>query len=166
MKAYGYWVTCVAVAFLFTAVGCEGPSKRLNVPPQGLTAEPSALQGFFTPAVDNAMLHDMCVADIHFVPHTAEINGLGEWRLEDYCRLLKDRGGIIHLETASTDDELNEARIQSVHDFFASAGLGGANVTVKLGLPRGRPLDGVDAIRIKQEGTADDYETDSSDDGS
>ena len=123
--------------------------------------EPSDLEGYYTFMVDNAMLYDMCIADIHFVPHMADVNGLGVRRLARYSELLRGRGGTIHLETTSTDDELTETRLEKVNDFLAASGLDMANVTVKLGLPRGRPVEAVDAIRIKQEGTVNDYGTSS-----
>jgi len=145
------------VAFVFTWVGCSGPSKRLNAPPQGEPLATSELQDFYTPMVDNAMLYDMCIADIHFVPHTAEINSLGERRLGRYSHLLKDHCGTIHLETVSTDDELTQSRIRNVSSFLASAGLNMTDVEVEVGLPRGRTIEATEAVRIKQEGTANDH---------
>ncbi|MFH1574572.1 MAG: hypothetical protein ABIG68_11345 [Acidobacteriota bacterium] len=156
MSASSWRVSVVILAITLTGAGCGGPTERLNAPPQGFTGPPNRLQEFYTPMVDNAMLYDMCIADIHFYPHSAKINGLGEWRLKQFCRLLSEDGGIIHLETAHPDDELTQARIQKVSDFFVSSGFTAAAVTVEVGLPRGRPLDGAQAVRILQEGTVND----------
>ena len=159
MSTYRRWIAGLAFMLAFVCVGCSGPSKRLNAPPQGQALETSMLQDYYTFMLDNAMLYDMCIADLHFVPHTAEINGLGARRLEGYSRLLKDRGGTIHLETISTDDQLTEARIKNVSDFLASSGLNPSDVMVEVGLPRGRAIEAAEAVRIKQEGTANDLET-------
>lgn len=165
MRTYYWYVTGLTIAFVFACVGCKGPEKRLNAPPQGSAAESSDLRDYYTYQVDNGMLQDMCIADIHFVPHTTRINSLGVRRLNRYCELLPDDGGTIHLETEATDDELIEARIRNVHDFFASSGMDMTKLTIKTGLPRGRPIDAVEAIRIKEEGTVDDSDTETAESG-
>ncbi|MCK4658483.1 MAG: hypothetical protein KAV82_03085 [Phycisphaerae bacterium] len=161
MKAYRRWVRCLTIGFVFTCLGCQGPTERLNAPPQGYSNNSNEMQKYYTVMVDNAMLHDMCIADIHFVPHTAEINGLGTWRLQSYSRLLHDHGGTIHFETVSNEEELTDLRLRNVSDFLASTGLDMTMVTVKEGLPRGRATEADEAIRIKQEGTVTDHDSDS-----
>ncbi len=159
MKTYSRWAVCLLVVCLFACVGCPGQGKRLNAPPQGYHENHSQLHEYYTYMVDNAMCYDMCLAEIHFVPHTARLNSLGLRRLQRYTELLKDDGGTIHLESPAPDAELTEQRVQKVSDFLATAGPDAAKVIVKVGLPRGRPLDANDAIRIKQEGTVSDYES-------
>ncbi|MCP4589892.1 MAG: hypothetical protein GY842_04050 [bacterium] len=158
------WRACsLALAITVICVGCDGQNKRLNVPPQGFTGSPCQLQEFYTPMVENALRYDMCLAEIHFYPHSAKINGLGEWRLEQYCQTLADEGGTLHLETPHPDDELTAKRLENISDFFLASGFESGAVEVAVGLPQGRPLDGADAVRILQEGTVNDLESTSSD---
>ncbi|MFQ6049083.1 MAG: hypothetical protein ACE5K7_06945, partial [Phycisphaerae bacterium] len=94
--AAGLLVACLS--------GCaQGPPARLNSPPQGLSAYPHPLQQPFLQMTDNAALADMSVADIHFVAHTAELNGLGQRRLDRYVALLKRYGGRLRYDTALQD---------------------------------------------------------------
>jgi hypothetical protein len=151
-------VSLIAVSSVL-ALGCAGPNKRLNAPPQGTPMEPSQVQEYFVYMVDNAMLHDMSVADIHFIPHTSEISSLGVRRLNRYCELLKDHGGTLYVESVETDPELVAARISNVAGFLAMSGLTEPHVTVQAGLSAGRKTEASEAIRIKEEGTADDYGT-------
>ncbi|MFH0981334.1 MAG: hypothetical protein V2A79_07340 [Planctomycetota bacterium] len=157
MRTYCWWVTGLLGLSAVMGVSCTSHNERLNAPPQGSSPAPSELQDNYTFMLDNAMLEDMCLADIHFVPHTAEINGLGMRRLLRYGELLKDHGGTLHLETTSPDNDLTEMRLLNIRAVLASTGLEMANVSVKPGLPRGRVTEGADALRIKREGTVNDY---------
>lgn len=156
MRTCSYGVVALVGAGLLTSWGCEGPSKRLNAPPQGASTERSDMQDQYTFMVDNAMLYDMSVADIHFVPHTAKLNSLGARRLNRYSQLLDGIGGTIHLDSALTDEELVEQRRSEIEHFLAAAGLNMEEVTVSTGLPQGRSIDAIEAMRIRQEGTTYD----------
>ncbi len=157
MKTCLGWGSILLGVWVGTCGGCTGPSQRLNAPPQGPSAQPSDLQDPYVFMVDNGMLYDMCLAEVHFIPHTADINGLGARRLSRYGELLKDSGGTIHLETEATDDILTAARIGTIQEYLASTGLDMTQVTIKAGLPRGRAIEATAAIRIKTEGTVNDY---------
>jgi hypothetical protein len=136
--------------------GCLDPSTRLNAPPQGHTDRPNEMQDQYVYMVDNGMMHDLCVSDVHFVPHTAQLNGLGVRRVSRYAELLEGYGGTVHLDTVETDQTLNQARVSAISTHLASAGLNMNNVKVETGLPQGRGLDAPSALRILAEGTADD----------
>lgn len=143
------------------AGACQGPAKRLNAPPQGVSNQPHPLQADMTYMVDNGMLYDMSVVDIHFVPHTDEISSLGARRLNRYAEMLLQIGGTIHYDASPReDDELIQARIESVKTFLADAGVDLDKVTVERGMSRGRgvtarehpalppPDDGIPTQRI------------------
>ena len=95
------------------AGACQGPAKRLNAPPQGVSNQPHPLQADMTYMTDNAMLYDMCVVDIHFVPHTDEISSLGARRSvkkQWQAAWLLNAVGCIDLTTLSGDDTPDRVR--------------------------------------------------------
>lgn len=100
--------------------------------------------------VDNAMLQDMSVAAIHFVPHTSTLNSLGELRLQRYADLLRHRGGTLYYQTATMDQEFNDARLASVSTFLAGTEIGGDRISIQSGLSVGRGMTAVEAIQVKE----------------
>jgi hypothetical protein len=141
-------VVCLLVA------GCGQPAaERLNAPPQGATEYPSPMQQDLTYMVDNAMLADMTVVDFHFVPHTAELNGLGARRLNRYAELITFTGGTLHYDTAEHDELLVQQRLEAIEQYLVEAGLDMSNITVKLGPAGGRGMLARDAIEIRARGT-------------
>jgi len=145
-------------AWPMLTAGCLDPSTRLNAPPQGSSERPNELQETYVPMVDNGMMHDLSVSEIHFIPHTAQLSGTGVRRLNRYGELLEGYGGTIHLDTVCVDETLNQARVQSVSTYLASTGLNMTNVKVETGLPQGRGMDAPAALRVLAEGTAPDGE--------
>lgn len=106
--------------------------------------------------VDNAMLHDMSIADIHFVPHTAELSGTGEARLDRMAKLLGAYGGTVRYETFSTDEELTRQRLDHVREYLVLAGCNMDHVNVQAMMSGGRGMPADQAIEIKEKGTAPD----------
>ncbi len=104
--------------------------------------------------VDNAMLQDMSLGDILFVPHSTELNSLGEQRLQRYADLLRPHGGTLYLEATSTDEQFNQARIQSITNFLASAGIAEDRIATEVGLRAGRGIAAVEAIQVKEQAFA------------
>ena len=153
--------TCPIGAVLVTAwplltAGCLEPTTRLNAPPQGSSAYPNAMQDTYVYMVDQGMMHDLSVSDVHFVPHTSQLNGTGVRRLNRYAELLEGVGGAIHLDSVEDDEALTSARVACVSAYLSSSGLNMSNVKVEAGLPRGRGLAAPSALRILAEGTVDD----------
>jgi hypothetical protein len=142
-----------AVVLITLFAGCQEPVQRLHAPPQGHAEMQHPMGDDITYMVDNGMLHDMSVTDIHFVPHTDFINSLGARRLNRYADLLLEIGGTIHYDTSETDEALIDARIAKVQDFLAHAGMDPAKVTVERGMSRGRTTPAREAIADKEQGT-------------
>lgn len=132
---FAFFVLALTGALL---AGCAKPTERLNAPPQGASAYPSSLQRNYTPMVDNAMLSDMSMSGIHFVPHQSELNANGVRRLQRYAQLMKTYGGTLHYEGFSDDDTLATARIENISDFLASAGVDRSEFKVELGMAGSR----------------------------
>ncbi len=102
---------------------------------------------------DNAMLHDMSVAEIHFVPHTAELSGTGAARLDRLAPLLDTYGGTVRYETFSPDDALVAQRIENVREYLTLTGCNMDRVQVKPMLSGGRYTPAAEAIVVMEKGT-------------
>jgi hypothetical protein len=136
--------------FLATGLGlalaaCHPDRPRLNAPPQGdATAHPD-WHAYYPYHNDNGMLADMAIADVHFIPHTAELSGTGQARLERYAELLATRGGTIAYNTTIADEKLKAARVATAKAFVNKAIPGTRAVEVVVGLPGGRGMGAKEA---------------------
>jgi len=110
----------------------------------------------FTNMADNAMLHDMSVADIHFVPHSAELSGTGAARLNRMATLLDAYGGTVRYETFITDEPLVKQRLDNVREYLALTGCEMDRVSIKTMISGGRGMTAVKAIKVDVKGTAKD----------
>ncbi len=102
---------------------------------------------------DNALLHDMSLADMHFVPHTAELNGTGVARLDRLSPLLDVYGGTVRYDTELTDDALVQKRLVHVREYIAMSGCNMDRVQVKTMMSGGRGMTAEEAIGIRRRGT-------------
>lgn len=135
-------------------MGCESPNARLNAPPHGGAYDVSELQGTLVYMSDNAILSDMTVSDMHFLPHRAQLNGLGEQRVMRLANLLNAYGGTVRLSTNLTDDALIHQRSEIVVAALAEHGVDTTADLVRVDLPGGFGMDAAQAILIKKhEGT-------------
>lgn len=128
---------------------CQKPAARLNAPPHGTCEEPSPLQEEFVQMVDNALLADMTVSDIHFVPQRAMLNSLGEERLTHLADLMERYGGTIRFSTDVTDKPLVEARTKSILTFLSTRGIDTLADTLVQDMPASTGMDAAQAILIK-----------------
>lgn len=145
---------CTAAAAGLFCGACQEPAPRLNAPPHGTTENASELQAEYRHMVDNALLTDMAVSDIHFVPQRALLNALGEERLARLASLLELYGGTIHFSSNLTDSKLIDDRIDQVRNYLCEAGIDTTAEVVAPGLAGGRGMDAAQAVLIKaHEGT-------------
>ncbi len=128
--------------------GCQEPTARLNAPPHGTAERTSELHDTYAHMVDNALLEDMTVSDIHFHPHRATLNSLGEERLQRLVGLLEQHGGEVRFST-NEDDALAQRRTETIVAFLARQGINTNQDVVKRDLPGGRGMDAKQAILIK-----------------
>lgn len=133
-------IAWAALAAITLGAACGTPPARLNAPPQGYTESPAPEQEIYTYMNDNALLADMSVAAVHFVPHTSEINSLGLRRLDRYASLLKMYGGTLRYATRLSDDELVSQRLKHVEEFLVSAGVDAKRMKLETGLPGGQGM--------------------------
>jgi len=146
----------VTVAVSLLAGGCNTPGARLNAPPHGQPYATADLQGTFTYMGDNALLADMTISDMHFLPHRSLLDDLGVQRLNRLASLMEVYGGTIRFNTELTDEELIARRTEAIMDFLAETGVDTTAEVLARDMPGGEGMSAAEAILIKaKEGTYD-----------
>lgn len=140
----------IALIGIAMAMACNQP-KRLNAPPQGDTDRKAETHTYFAYQADQAMLEDLSMADMHFISHTATLNGTGVARLERYAELLTESGGTLSYDTRLTNKELIEARLKLLRTSLAELVPPNTKIDVVLGPPGGRGMDAIEAISRRRE---------------
>lgn len=131
-------------------LGCQQPTARLNAPPHGMAERKHDLHYAYAHMVDNALLADMCITDIHFVPHRAMLNSLGEERLSRLATLMQVYGGTIRYSSRCGDDDLVDQRTDAILSFLVDAGIDVDAETVVHDLPGSAESDAAEAILIRE----------------
>jgi hypothetical protein len=145
------------------SAGCRSHHKDadMDLHAQGIEEE-KALRKNLDGMVDSALLQNMAIADIHFVPHTDELNSLGVKKLTQMARLVETYGGTIHYETQLRDPDLVNRRMVHARDYLTTTGIDISRLQINSGASRGRGMLASDAIAIlRAESTSlgDDSET-------
>lgn len=138
--------TGVAVIAL---LGCNSPDDRLNAPPHGDPVATSDLQGTFVYMADNALLNDMTVSDIHFMPHRARLTTLGVERLSRLTSLIQAYGGQVRFSTSMADEALRTQRMNTIVEFLASSGIPSASTAVVADMPGNVSMTANEAVLIR-----------------
>ena len=149
----------LAVAMMVAASGCAYSSTANNLSMARMDQMSARYGTHFTYMVDNAIARDMSVADIHFVPHTTEINGIGEVRLTRMAELLKAYGGTVRYETLMTDEDVLDDRLTHVRQYLRLAGCDMKRVRVSLMISGGRGFPGDEAVKVFNQGVQSASET-------
>lgn len=147
LRRFGLLLSMSALSTL--QIGCEDFRARQD-PLTGQAIDPGALHRYYRPMAMNAVMHDMSVADIHFVPHTSELNGLGVIRLADLAFILDRFGGTVRYETFEKDRYRISARLASVERHLTELGIDMTNVKVASLISGGRGMLARDAIAAKK----------------
>ena len=141
-----------AVSFLaFAAAGCNGQVRNATHFQTAKMEEGRNRFGAYrNNMVDNAILHDMSIADIHFIPHSIELSGTGVARLSRMASLLDTYGGIVRYETVLMDDDMIASRLKHVREFLDLTGCDMSRVELKVLLSGGRGMPASDAIQAEE----------------
>jgi len=155
---YGSLIVVASVALVNTACNtcqkCANIDTATDVQVEKMDDSMEVPQEHFVTMADNAMLHDMSVADFHFVPHTTELSGTGAARLNRMATLLDTYGGTVRYETLNTDEAFVQLRIDHVHEYLALTGCDMGRVDVKAMISGGRGIAADRAIPIDLIGTS------------
>ena len=146
LRRLGLLLSVSAVSI--SQIGCEDLRARQD-PLTGQAINAEANRRYYRPMVMNATMHDMSVADIHFVPHTSELSELGVVRLADLALVLDRFGGTVRYETFEKDRDRNSARLASVERHLTELGIDMTNVNVANQISGGRGMLATDAIAAK-----------------
>lgn len=152
------WLAVAALAAI-CLTGCNSNEQsRYGGPTQRKNLDESEVRNAFTYMVDNAMWSNMALSDVHFMPHTAELNGAGEVRLDRMAFMLNLYGGTLRYETQTTDEELVDLRMKHAHEYLVLVGCDARRVRIEAAISGGALSPAGDAIRIWTEGTVNDHE--------
>ncbi len=148
-------VTATAVlGLLVTPFGCNGPATPYEIQMAHMDATFDAHRSTFSQMPDNAMLHDMSLADFHFVAHTSELSGTGMARLDRLAEYLSSYGGLVRYESHVPDDALVNQRLAHVSEYLALVGCDMGRVQVERKISGGRTTPANRAIEVEILGTA------------
>jgi len=126
----------VAVAVL---AGCHGDYRTATQRNMDqMDRELAAPRDYFVNQVDNAILHDMSLADFHFIPHSKELSGSGVARLDRMALMLDTYGGTVRYETGITDEALIKGRLDNVKEYLTLVGVSMEKVALATSLSGGR----------------------------
>lgn len=127
-------------------LGCSDISSMSSIQLDRMAETRESYGDHFRYMVDNAILSDMSLADIHFVAHTTELSGVGAARLERMARLLNTYGGKIRYETTLSDKAMLAERMAHVREFLALSGCELEQVEIAVMAPGGRRMSGLEAV--------------------
>lgn len=126
----------VAVVVL---AGCHGDCRTATQQNMDrMDREQAAPRDYLANQVDNAILHDMSLADFHFIPHSKELSGSGVARLDRMALMLDTYGGTVRYETALTDKALIKGRLDNVKEYLTLVGVSMEKVALTTALSGGR----------------------------
>ncbi len=142
---------CVVLSFgVLVSVGCtlvDGPPHdQMNSGPQGTAPSDSRLGENYVAMTDNALLSDSSMSSVHFVPRTAELNGLGVRRLTRLAEIFKVYGGTILYDGTDAERDLRKDRMEKIKSFLVSCGLESDRFRTEEGLAGGAGMDANEAI--------------------
>lgn len=142
-------------ALLMAVPACHKPQTAAKPWAPGIQSVRADYESHMATMVDNAILSDMSVADIHFIPHTSELSGVGEARLSRMAKLLNTYGGTVRYETQLNDEAVIGQRLDHVREYLALTGCDMKRVEITTGMAGGRGLTGEEAIKNLKAGTAE-----------
>jgi hypothetical protein len=145
MKRFGLPVFVLSLGLL----GCNEPNARLNAPPHGEPYTTAESQGTLVYMNDNALLANMTMCDMHFMPHRGLLNENGLVRLSRLGQLIQQYGGTIRLNTDETDESLISKRTDTIMQFLREAGLNPTSETLTRDLSGGRGMPATEAVLIR-----------------
>jgi len=132
------------ISLLVTAivlVGCEKKSPDPQEKDDKAAAQLSPIDRDhpmtrqFDRQTENAALTDMSLAEIHFVPPRAMLNGTGTARLYRLAWLVQQYGGHIFVDLQDTQSELSQQRMQVVTEYLVATGLPKESIHLEFGIP-------------------------------
>lgn len=139
-------------------IGVTGCHSTRQKSPEQFVQAPSltAYNEVFAYMKDNAMQHVASISDLHFVPHTTELNGLGVAYLDRLALLHDPYGGTVRYSTTSTDEAFVATRLAHLTDYLEAIGADTTRITVVAAMPGGRGMRADQALVILAHNNVDE----------
>lgn len=144
----------VLPAALLLVGACQKPRSSSDVHMARIEGARASFGTYFRDMSDNAILHDGTIADVHFIPHTSELSGLGVERLDRMARLLDTYGGTVRYQSDTVDEALVKERLDHVREYLTLTGCDMARVKVAVAQAGSIGMPGDEAVRKFNDGTA------------
>lgn len=146
----------LVLILVFMTVACDSDQlQSMSAVQLSRMDKTSANHGrHFSQMVDNAVLSDPSVADIHFIANSEEISGIGEVRLARLSPVLNTYGGTVHYATVLADTALVAKRLDRVREYLTLSGCNMERVDVVVGRQLGRGMLADEAVFQYKEGPA------------
>lgn len=154
----------IASTILLVAASCNdpnGPQSSTDIQMKQMDRAVASYGSYFTYMKDNALLSDLSLGDIHFIPHTSEISGIGEVRIDRMAKLLNAYGGTVRYGTNLRDETLVEQRMQHVREYLTLVGCSMDRVTVAVAMAGGDGMPADEAVAKYRRGTSQDEDSSS-----
>ncbi len=143
--------TLGAVSMLWAA-GCSEKNAGMAITQED-SAQRRAEHHTYTQSMrDNVLVLDSSIVDTCFVPHAADLSGLGIDRITRMGEAFGSIGGTIRYRTSLRDEELVDARLASVREFLAASGFDTDIITVEAGLARSAGMTAAESIERRNAG--------------
>lgn len=140
----------LSIAMLFSAGCAEKMAGRTNAPPQGHAEMHPEMQANYVYMVDNALLNEMSMSAVHFVPNMAELNANGVRRLNRLVEILEVYGGTVAYDGFDDEESLQDERLETLREYILGKGIEAECFEVKMGLAGGRGMDASESIRARE----------------
>lgn len=143
-KGYGGWI--LSVVLILSGTACKNMKNTSEAHLARMDEAKAAYGEPFELMVDNAVIRDMSVSDVHFVAHTNELSGIGEVRLNRLARVLTVYGGTVRYATAVTNEEVIKKRLGHVREYLELAGCDMDRVQFAWMMSGGHGMPGDEAV--------------------
>jgi len=133
---------------LVTVAGCHGKNRgAVQLEMARMDEMRETPRAYLDNMADNAILHDMSLADFHFIPHSTELSGAGVAHLDRMALLLDTYGGVVRYETFSSDEDLIKKRLEHVKEYLTLVGCSMEKVALTTAVSGGRGMGVHDLIK-------------------
>ena len=150
---FGKYACSTLLLLLATSSACNRDLTATQMQHTKMDEMLTKPQAHLTYMVDNAILQDMSLADIHFIPHTRELSGTGIARLDRMAVLLDTYGGLVRYETYNTDARFVNDRLDHVREYLDTTGCDMSRVEFKSTMSGGYGMSAEKALAAEQKAT-------------
>lgn len=151
---FGKYVCFTLSLLLATNSACNRDLTATQIQHTRMDETLAKPRAHLTYMADNAILQDMSIADIHFVPHTLELSGTGIARLDRMAVLLDTYGGLVRYETYNTDVGFVQDRLDHVREYLDTTGCDMGRVEIKATMSGGYGMSAEKALAAEEKAAA------------